>query len=451
VTLLEDRSSRWPNPAPLAQTILNASAARPIVALLYFGYLLSFADRVIFGLVLNPIKTQLHLTDTQIGLLSGAAFALSYAVFSPIGGYFVDRRPRKMMLSLAVTFWSVATLVTGLANSFLTMGLARIGVGVGESLLHPIAVSLIADTTPAQRRFRAFSVYLSAGAAGSIVALLFGGMLVRRMGQFHGITLPILGSIAPWQGLFIAAAIPGFALALSVLLIMREPHRAPASRADAEHPTGFGFVRRYPRLAAAIFAGISLAQMGSYTITTWSVSFFERVHGWSGSRAAITLSLTSGVATLAGCLLAGPMIGALRRRGHQDAPLRLCLIGAAAHAGFAMAGLLANSPLLAIALLPLASFWGYVPSVAAFSALGEALPGPIRARLAGLHTFTNGVISNSLGPLLVGLFSDRLFARPGGLRYALVLTVFIAGLGGIGVVFSGLRQYRDRLNETAAL
>ncbi len=428
-------------------TPVAASTPGVVLLLLYLGYLLSFADRVIFGLVLKPIKATLHLSDTQLGLLSGVAFALSYAIFSPLGGYLVDRRPRKLMMSAAIAFWSVATFATGLAGSFLAMTLARIGVGVGESMLHPLSVSLVADTVPVNRRPRAFSLYLSAGAVGSVVALLFGGLLVQHLAKIHGLHLPGIGPIMPWQGLFMAAAVPGLILAAVVLMVLREPPRAPVAEADSAHPTGLGFVRRYPWLAGAVFCGVSLAQMGAYTVTTWNVNFFERVHGWSGSQAAIWLSLTSGVATIIGCVLAGPMIGYLRRRGHADAPLRLCLVASVAHAVFAVLGLLAPTPILALCLFPLGSFWAYVPSVAGFSALGEALPSPVRARLAGLHTFANGVISNSLGPFLVGVFSDTLFHRPGGLRYALVLTVVIAGVGGVVAVAAGMKQYRERLAE----
>ena len=111
-------------------------------------------------------------------------------------------------------------------------------------------------------------------------------------------------------------------------------------------------------------------QMGAYTLTTWGISFFERVHGLSEPKAAVSLSLTGGVATLVGCLLAGPIIGALRRRGMQDAPLKLCIVASVAHTIFAVLGLLAPTTGLALAAFPLASFWSYVPAIAALSVLG---------------------------------------------------------------------------------
>jgi len=420
--------------------------ARTVLVLLYLGYLLSFGDRVIFGLALKPIKASLHLSDSQLGLLSGIAFAASYALFSPLGGLVVDRVRRKLVMAGAVTFWSLATLATALAGSFLGLGLARAGVGIGESLLHPLAVSLLGDTVPRERRPRAFAVYMSAGAVGSIVAMLLGGLLIRHLTKQGEISLPGIGVIAPWQGLFMGAAMPGLFLAIVILLIMREPRRdVPTQTGDviaSEKRSGVAFLRAHPRFGLALFAGISMAQMGAYTLTTWNILFFERVHGWTGAQSAITLAATSGVATLAGCLLSGRLIVVLKDRGHADAPLLVAIGAAILFATFGSLALAMPDPRLTVAILPFAAFWGYVPSVAGFSAMGEALPAAIRARLAGLHTLANGLITNSLGPYLVGAFSDHLFPEKQGLRWALVLTLVIAGGLGTMLIAQGRAAYR---------
>jgi MFS family permease len=424
--------------------------ARVILVLLFLGYLLSFADRVIFSISLKPIKAALQLSDSQLGLLSGTAFALSYALFSPFGGLLADRLSRRRLLAGAIGFWSLATFATGFSMSFAAMALSRAGVGVGEALLHPLAVSLVADTAPPKRRARAFGAYLSAGSAGVIAALLLGGLLLHSLQASGGMALPLLGHLAPWQALFVAAAVPGLVLAAAVLLIMRDPPRgAHDPVGSVEAIGGMAFMRRNARLSLAIFAGISLFQMGAYTLSTWNVVFFERVHGWTGSRTAILLALTAGVGSLVGCLASGRMIDALRSRGWTDAPLRLCLIGGISFAVLALGALFAPSPYLALGLFAGAAFFGYTPSVAAFAALAEVLPATVRARLAGVHTLASGVISNSLGPFLVGLFSDRLFAQPDGIRYALALTLFIAGISGTAIVARGLSPYCRRVATIA--
>jgi MFS family permease len=428
--------------SPPARSGHQASA---VLAFLYLGYLLSFADRVIFGMVLKPIKATLGLSDSQLGLLAGLAFALSYALFSPLAGWFVDRQPRKHLMAAAISFWSAMTLATGFAGSFLTMGLARLGVGAGEAFLHPLSVSLVSDTVEPQRRARAFAVYLSAGALGSSVALLFGGLLIRRLLKLGHITLPLLGAVQPWQGLFVAAAVPGLLLALMVVAVMREPPRLGATHAaGGEQGSAMAFLKANRRLCWAIFGGISFLQMAAYTMTTWKITFFERVHGWSGAEAGIWLGAVGGVASLVGCLAGARLIGWLRGRGYADAPLRLCVASGVCYAVFSILGLLAPTPQLAMALFVGSLFWSYVPSVAGFTAMGEILPADVRARLAGLHTFANGLISNSLGPFLVGLFSDRLFPQVTGIRYAMVATVVIAAVLGLASVVWGLGPYRRR-------
>lgn len=434
---------------------VDARGARTILVLLYLGYLLSFADRVIFGMVLKPIKAALHFSDTQLGLLGGAAFALSYALFSPLAGWLVDRRPRKAVMAAAIGFWSAMTLATAFAGSFLTMGAARMGVGAGEGFLHPLSISLLSDTLPPSRRARAFAAYLSAGALGSLLALVFGGLLIGRLAENGGLSL--LGSVrlAPWQCLFVGAAVPGVVLAGAVLATMREPPRPGEEQRPSPGPavgepaSALAFVFANKRLCWAIFGGVSFLQMAAYTMTTWKIAFFERVHGWSAPEAGLWIGGVGGAASLAGCLAGGRMIEVLRRRGYADAPLRLCLAAGCAYGGFTIAGLLASNPYVAVALFSCALVWSYVPSVASFTAIGEILPGSIRARLAGLHTLTNGLISNSLGPLLVGLLSDRLFTRQGGIRAALITTVLIAAAIGLASVVAGLPPYRRRSERLA--
>jgi MFS family permease len=424
----------------------QSSQARTILVLLYLGYLLSFGDRVIFGLALKPIKATLHLSDSQLGLLSGVAFAASYALFSPLGGLLIDRVRRKLVMAGAVTFWSLATFATAFAGSFITLGLSRAGVGIGESLLHPLAVSLLGDTVPRERRPRAFAVYMSAGAVGSMAAMLLGGLLIQHLTKQGQMSLPVIGAIAPWQGLFMGAAMPGLLLAVVIIIVMREPRREimPDTSADdlSEKRSGMAFLRANPRFGLALFAGISMAQMGAYTLTTWNILFFERVHGWTGAQSAIVLAATSGVATLVGCLLSGRLIVALKTRGHADAPLLVAIGAAILFATFGCLALAMPDPRLTVAVLPLAAFWGYVPSVAGFSAMGEALPAAIRARLAGLHTLANGLITNSLGPYLAGAFSDHLFPERHGLRWALMLTLVVAGVLGSILIAQGRPAYR---------
>ncbi len=449
------------NTSQVAASPASSRDAGIILLLLYLGYLLSFADRVIFGMVLKPIKQTLGFSDSQLGLLSGVAFAASYALLSPLAGWMVDHGKRKTIMAGAIAFWSVMTAATGLATSFLTMGLARMGVGAGEAFLHPLSVSLVSDTVPPAGRPRAFAFYMSAGAVGGMVALLFGGGLIRWLTSLGDLQMPFVGQVQPWEGLFLAAAVPGVLLAIVILVVMREPTRLdrPVDQTvdntgaivererQAALPSGgaIAFMKANPALCWALFPGISLIQMAAYTTTTWKIVFFERSYGWSGGEAALWLGAVGGPATIIGCLTSGRIIGWMRAKGYSDAPLRLCLFSCAIYTVSAIAGLLAPNPYVALTLLSGAFFCGYVPSVAGFSAMGEVLPPRTRARLAGLHTLTNGLIANSLGPFLVGFFSDAFFPGADGIRYAMIITVVIASVLGSLSIVNGIASYRKSM------
>lgn len=430
-----------------AETRTGPNRYRHILVLLFVGYLLSFADRIVFGLVLKPIKAALLLSDSQAGLLVGAVFAVAYAGFSPAGGFLIDRCARRPIFAFAIAFWSVATFSCGLAGSFLAMVLARTGVGAGEALLHPLAVSLIGDTVPSESRAKAFAVYFSAGTVGTVAALLFGGALFRLLSGMPPLVLPLVGVLQPWQVLFMFMALPGLLLGVVVLAIMREPPRhGPVHdrKAPAKH-SAWAFVRANPGLATALFIGFPLIQMAGYTFLSWVFIFFDRVHGWPPGRSGVFFALTGGLTFIAGCLLSGHIVGLFRRRGYVDASLRSCILGGVAFSAFAAAALLMPSPYLALAFLTVALFFGYLPTVCGFSAVSEVVPPPIRAGLAGVSNLANGLIVSALGPFLVGFFSDHFYPTPTGIRWAMLTTLAVSAVGGTAGLLVGLGPFRRRM------
>jgi MFS family permease len=422
------------------------------LSLLFLGYLVSFSDRIVFGLVLKPIKATLQLSDSQAGLVSGLALAIAYALFSPVGGYLVDRGPRRPIFALAVAFWSLATLCCGLAGSLLAMALARVAIGAGEAFLHPLAMSLISDAVPRESRPKAFAIYFSAGSFALVAVILFGGSVLGILGKMPSLVLPLVGSIQPYQALFMLMAIPGLLLAVTVFATMKEPPRqhSHVERNLVEANSGWRFLRTNARIGVALFIGFPFILMSGYALISWVFIFFDRVHGWPTSRTGIVLALTSGVSLVIGTLVSGHMISALRNRGYPDAALRMCLISGVMFTIFAVAALLAPTPQIALALLPIGYFFGYIPPMAAFTAMSEVLPPAIRARLTGLNTLAAGLITNSLGPFLVGFFSDHFFPSQGGIRYALITTMLIGAVCGGAALAFGLAQYRKRMNAVVA-
>ncbi len=420
-----------------------------MVPLLFFGYLLSYGDRVVFGLVLKPIEATLHLSDAEAGLLSGFAFAVTYALASPLAGYLVDRTSRKAIFLFAVFFWSAATFSCGLATTKLAMGIGRGAVGVGEALMVPLAVSIIGDTVAAARRARSVAFFFTGGPIGSLSVLLLGGLLLKHLGG-RPLSVPVLGTIQPWQTLFLLLAGPGLVLFLVILLGMEDPTRSVDQLQEAkagELGATVRFLRGHPALSSALFVGYPLIQVPGVAVAAWAFIYFDRVYGMPLEQAAVAFSFTAGITSIFGCLLSGRLVLLLRRRGYIDASLRACLIGGILFAAFAVLGLLAPSPRGALAFFSVAFFFSYVPTVGAYSTISEIAPPTIRARVTGLNALIAGIVATSLGPYMVGALSDHLFPDSKlGIRWAILTTLVFSVFGGFALLLPGLKALRSRID-----
>ncbi len=422
---------------------------RYLLFLLFCGYALSFADRVVFALVLKPIKIALALSDSRAGLLAGAGFAITYALFAPVGGFFIDRFRRKLIFAFAVTFWSCGSFASGLVASQSGMMFSRASVGVGEALFIPLAVSLLADVVPLAKRAQALAIFFSAGSVGSLGVTLIGGELLQLFGQ-RRLVLPVIGYIQPWQSLFMLLALPGFLLSLLVLLTLREPARG-VPHPDVHGPTSVSteslsaFLRRNRILAFALFFGYPGLQMGSQAVTSWTFVFLDRIHGLPAGKGGVLVGLTAGLTSIAGCVFGGQMVGLLRRLGFRDASLRASLVGGLAFGLFAILGLLIPSLRLSLVFFSIAFFFSYTPTVGAYAAISEVAPAHIRAGIAGICSLTSGLLTAALGPWLVGFLSDRAFPTPTGIRLALLTVIAATAVVGGVLVYAGLPSLRSLL------
>lgn len=194
-----------------------------IVGVLMLAYLFSYIDRSILSLLVGPIRSDLQLSDTQLSLLHGFAFALFYAILGFPIGRAADRYHRVGIIVTGISFWSIMTAACGLAKSFPQLFLARMGVGIGEAALNPCAYSIITDSFPRRLLARALSTYVMGTYMGFGVAFVIGGLVVEAITQAPVIQLPVLGQIHTWQAAFFYVGLPGLIVALLILLTVREP------------------------------------------------------------------------------------------------------------------------------------------------------------------------------------------------------------------------------------
>jgi MFS family permease len=218
-------SSRGASPSP--------AYAWFVVGVLLLAYTLSFIDRMILSLLVGPIRADLGISDTQMSLLMGFAFAIFYSLLGVPLGWLADRGNRKALIVGGVAAWSLMTAVCGLARGYGGLFLARIGVGVGEATLSPAAYSMLGDYFPRERLGRAMAVYSIGVPLGSGVALVAGAFVVRFVTEGAPVPLPLLGALEPWRLAFLIVGLPGLLVAALIALAIREPARRGPGAAAA--------------------------------------------------------------------------------------------------------------------------------------------------------------------------------------------------------------------------
>lgn len=452
-------SDPYTQPSPAA---ISRARAWYIVGVLTVANVSGFVDRQILSVLVEPLKRDLGITDTQVSLLMGTSFVLFYSLLGLPIGRWVDRGVRKVIVALGVAAWSVMTLASGFARTFSTLFAARVGVGVGEATLGPAAVSLIADAFPRRLLGSAMSVYMLGTFLGSGVAYMLAGWVVSSLDRPGFTTLPIVGEIHPWQTVFFIVGLPGFLIA-ALALTMREPPRtadpsdgaplpAGASAMESPAPTSSGavpslaetiaYVRRNLWTIASITLAFSCWASVNYGIAFWLVTFLGRTHGWSVAESALLQgALTATIGSL-GSLLGGWLTDRWARGGIVDAPLRVGVAGGIGMLICAVAYPLVPTGAVAAALLVPLNVFAALPWGAANAAIAQALPARMRGQGSALYQLVLNLVSGVLGPTSVAVLTDVVFGNPNAIRYSLALCAAVGMTLAVTLLQSGRAAFR---------
>jgi MFS family permease len=253
----------------------NLSSAWYVVFALTAIYMLSYMDRVILSLLVAPMKRDLGISDTRVGLLQGLAFGLFYTLIGLPLGRIADTRNRRNLIAAGVVLWSIFTSACSLARSFWTLFLARMGVGVGEASLSPAAYSLIADYFPREQLGVAISVFYMGIYLGTSLSLLVTGLIVDAVSHTPSITVPLLGTMASWRITFLIVGLPGALFAL-LAYTFREPPRRDVLRTPEGHATDLSFgvalaeMRRRWKPLIGISIGAIFQAVPTYALISWT-------------------------------------------------------------------------------------------------------------------------------------------------------------------------------------
>lgn len=374
---------------------------RSMLWILLIVYIFNFLDRQIVNILAEPIKADLALTDTELGLLAGPAFAVFYALLGiPIARYAdKDGTNRVRLIALSLTIWSAMTAVCGLAQNFVQLLFARIGVGIGEAGCTPAAHSLISDSVPPEKRSSAIAFYGLGLPVGSLLGLIIGG---------------VVNDIYGWRVALMLVGAPGILLALIVLFVMREPRHSRSAEAAAAAAAVVPMSTREAlreiftsRAYIYILIAASVVAFLGYGKSLWTISFFIRSHGLSTTEAGLSMAVALGLAGILGTWLGGKFADKFGARDKKHI-LTFPAFGMALAAPILFLGYLVEDWRIAVALLIVPTALNAAYYGPAYGCVQGLVRPQARAVAASVMLFGQNLIGLGLGPFLFGVLSDAL-------------------------------------------
>jgi len=385
--------------------------SRYVLGVLFVVFAFNHLDRQVFGVLMEPIKTDLGLSDSAMGFLGGLSFALFHAVAGLPIARWADRGSRVGIISLGIVVWSCATAASGLARNFAHMVAARVATGIGEASNGPASHSLISDYFPPQRRATALAIFFMGAHVGVLLGFAAGGWIADRLS---------------WRAAFLILGAPGLLLALLVWLTVPEPERGAAESTSVDTRTlpwrsVLRFLGTNPTFLFVLL-GQAVHSFSAMGLLLWMAPLLMRLHGMDTMEAGLWIGPIAGVSGVLGVLAGGRLADHLAAR---DARWYLRLPALAALFGLPFSVLFVTSESTSIALLCLVphAFLGGSYSGPVAAVVQSIVKVRMRAFAAALNVLATNLIGVGLGPQIVGVLSDGFSARMGdeALRYAMLI------------------------------
>lgn len=422
------------------------------VVILTLAYVLSFLDRQLLSLVVTDIKTDLELTDSQMSIILGFAFALFYTTMGIPIGRLADKKSRKTIIAIGISFWCLMTAATGIIKTYLQLFIARVGVGVGEATLSPSALSIISDYFPKKKRGTAMGFFNMGVSVGSGIALILGGQIVAYFADFPPIILPIVGQIYEWQALFIFIGIPGLLVAL-LMTTVKEPSRKGKMKiltksGDTSEEISIKETIRfiYERKEAYgwLFLSMACSVLMGYAFLSWLPTMYMRAYDVSIS----TITLWLGVAFLLGgpfgAIMSGWLGDKLYTKNNNSSHVML----------FAYSMIILTVAATLVPLMPsyqtaTLMFMPQIIMAAGQTALAPVAminitPNQIRGQVTAVYFFVISMTGYTLGPTSVALITDFIFKDESLITYSISIVSLVAGVIGTYAGFKSLNYFRKQ-------
>lgn len=433
---------------------MTASSATPwpskisawyVAILLMLANTLAFVDRQAMALLVQPIKQDLHISDTDISLLYGLSFTIFYvAVGIPIARI-ADRSNRRNIIAGAILVWSVATSMCGLVRSFAGLFAARVMVGAGEGGLTPAAYSLLSDYFPKERLPAAMGVYQIGLYLGGASALIIGGLISTAIPPSATVMVPVFGALKGWQIVFLLLGIPGVVLT-GLMLTIREPLRRGIPVAQESVPLAqlFAHIGQNKGAYIGITLGFALMILAGNGSSVWIPAFLQRSFGWTTAQVGSHYGPIVFFCGTGGALTGGLVASKLRASGRPEASLRASLFGFIALVPITVAFPLMPTATGALIMIGFMNFFAGFNFGGGLATLLEMTPNRMRALVSAFYMLTINLIGAALGPTAIALCTDYWFADPQKLPQAISLVCGIASPLSVLALWVGMRSYRAR-------
>lgn len=413
------------------------------VGLIMLAYVCAFMDRVALSLVVDPIRRDLGLTDTQVSALLGLAFVVCFVLLSFPFGRWVDRGARPIALTVGVTVWSAAMVACGLASGFWQLFAGRMLVGVGEAAVNPVAYSTIPDSFPPHRRGFAMAIFASGASIGGGLGVYLGSLLLAWAERVHPV-LPLFGRLAPWQVLFIGLGLPGLLIALLVHLALRDPPRRADRQEAASSRDVLAYLAEHRALFTRIFLGFSGFAISNYAFTVWGPTYFLRVHHFTVAQVGVLMGVGYAVFGTTGMLTGGLWADRVQKAGNPEAPIRVALHVAWIQAPFFLGAYLCPQPALAVVLFCCGMFVACMIGGLQGAMIQVLTPGRMRGQIGAVYLTIVNVLGLGVAPTVTAAMTDYVFGGPAAIGKSLAATTVIALALAVLLILLGLPGARRR-------
>lgn len=415
-----------------------------VVALLSLLYAFSFIDRLILNLLITPIKGELGISDTQIGVLFGLSFALLYTLAGLPLARIADRGNRRLLIFCGVVFWSLSTVASAFAWDFSSLLVCRAGVAIGEAVLTPTAISMIADLFPREKRGAPTGVYTATGTVTGMAAAAIGGLVLALATMLS----PAFEGVAPWRLTLILVGAPGLLAAVAFFALVREPARKELAVAADNGALMIHLKGHWP-FYAPFFAAVGLSAAVGYAMIGWAPTLLVRKFTMEPSHAGYLFGIVGVLSGLVGTLGTPVMVARASANGRRDG---LLLAGV----GMAVVGtpavLVATlAPTLVVFTVALAIAFAAMPGLTLLPSLAvqQVTPPRQRAQVMAVYLLIANLLGLGVGPTVAGLLSDTVFHDNGGMGAALATVAGVALPLCIILLLLSRKAYKHLQDEAA--